>query len=92
MTIAPEKLTYGIFKFEWKFGLIEETSSSATTTFISKVIKFRQRNLFRVALKTESESARLFLVATNLNKVGIKIADVTFEHKDERRNILPKFR
>jgi len=72
--------------------LIEETSSSAATTFISKVIKFRQRNLFRVALKNESESARLFLVATNLNKIGIKIVDVTFEHKDERRNILPKSR
>jgi hypothetical protein len=63
-----------IVQYEW----ILENVGQEPTTIASKMISFRGQKVFRVGLKNHAVDPVLFLVAVDLNKMGMKVEDVKF--------------
>lgn len=68
-----------ILSYEWIIEHVEEN-----TTVLSKLIQFRGEKVFRVSLKNTKTSkipTLIFLVA-NLNKLGLRVREVTYGKED----------
>lgn len=59
--------------FRHQFDLTEIEPKTKTT--LSQMIRFRGEKSFRFILKNHDPTPRLFLMATNLNKMGNKVVD-----------------
>ena len=74
-TTATPKM---IVQYEWILENVEEESM----TIASKMISFHGERVFRVGLKNLVESPVLFFVAINLNKIGMRVEEVTYGIQD----------
>jgi speckle-type POZ protein len=63
-----------ILPYEWILKNVEEEDE----TIASKMILFRGERVFRVGLKNHVESPILFFMAVDLNKIGMRVEDVTY--------------
>jgi hypothetical protein len=70
-TISTPKM---IVQYEWILENVEEE----LTSIASKMILFRGERVFRVGLKKTDEFPFLFLMAIDLNKMGMKVRNVTY--------------
>ncbi len=70
-TISTPKM---IVPYEW----ILENVEVEPMTIASKMISFRGEKVFRVGLKNHARNPVLFVVAIDLNKIGMKVEDVKY--------------
>jgi hypothetical protein len=63
-----------IVQYEW----ILENFGQERMMIASKMILFRGEKVFRLGLKNRADGPNLFLVAIDLNKMGMKVEDVKF--------------
>ncbi len=80
------KSPHAVFKYQWDLTDIKRKP----VTILSKMIEFRGEKLFRVGLKNRASSALLFFMTTNLNKMGLKVVDVSFNFQSvENKKMTP---
>lgn len=84
----PEKRHLMVCNFQWDLVGIE----TKPMTIISKTIKFQGVKSFRVGLKNQGTFSTLFLLASNLNKMGFKALGVmcSFIGSERSEGILTK--
>ena len=66
--------------YNWELTNIKE----GPLTVLSPMIKYQNEESFRAGLKNQVLSPTLFFLATNLNKMGMKVIDVKFSSGDEK--------
>lgn len=71
--MADLKISSLVFTYEWTLTDVE----NQPMTILSKTIKFCDQLSFRLGLKNSS-TPTLFFIAINLNKMGMKVTDVTY--------------
>jgi speckle-type POZ protein len=74
--------TSGIAKMIVQYDWILEDVEKEPMTIASKMILFRGEKLFRVGLKNNVQSPVLFVIAIDLNKMGMKVEGVTYGIQD----------
>jgi speckle-type POZ protein len=67
-----------IIQYEWVFANVEKVPK----TFASKMICFRGLKVFRLGLKNLVTSPFLFFVALDLNKIGMRVEEVSYGIQD----------
>ena len=81
MATATSGIAQMIVQYEW----ILENVDEKPRTFASKMILFRGERVFRVGLKNHTggdERPVLFVMAVNLNKMGMKVKEVRYGIQD----------
>jgi len=72
-----------VLQFQWELDVITTESNS---TFLSSMITFRGHKTFRVGLKIQPSSpATLFLVAADLNKMGLNLFGAMYSLQNRDR-------
>lgn len=76
-----------VYQFQWQVNDISTTEK--TSTIISNMISFRGVKSFRVGLKNRaSSSPTLFLITTNLNKMGVDVFGVKYSFQNSDRELM----
>jgi len=79
LTVVSDPLA--VVQYKWELPNIP---AALNTTILSKAIKFMGERAFRVGIKplssTSTGGSTVFFVASNLNRIGIKVFKVMFYH------------
>jgi hypothetical protein len=67
-----------IVPYQWILNVVDEEPK----TIASKMILFRGKRVFRVGLKNHDKSPILLFMAADLNKIGMRVEDVTYGVED----------
>jgi speckle-type POZ protein len=78
--------TSGIAKMIMHYEWILENVEEEPMTIQSKMILFRGERIFRVGLKNHVQSPVLFFAAIDLNKMGMRVEEVSFGIKETNWN------
>ena len=74
--------TSGIAKMIMQYEWILENVEEEPMTIASKMIRFRGEKVFRVGLKNHVELTVLFFTAIDLNKMGMRVDEVSYGVKE----------